>query len=543
MKKNRYIKIGITFIVLLCASFFLFLNLGHYALWDDEAICALFAQSLWQTGDTNAILDHNIIAFNSGIELDNLKMRYIPPLQFYIAAPFVGLSHGSTLMARFPFALCGVLTIIIILIWLWQSKEKINTWILLSMGVLTNTSLMLFFRQCRYYSLSIFTTTLLAFLYFKRSDDKKILTAISFVALLLLASNYLCFVSALACLMMDYFLWGRKKKPLKLSSMAIIFIPLIILGGLLVKTYNPLGKNIWGLKTTSLFKYKVSLFLWNLRELNSAEMGVGVFILLAPFLYYLQRKDQRLLQCPTAIFVYCLMTTIFSPQPEGLLSIAVIRYLAPIIPLCIFTAVLTIENITLKKKWLAIPLAVLAFGTNALHGGPLVGVHKKTCFTNVLPDGRLRSSIFEFIKEINTPNQSAYRATANWINQNLKDKESIWVLPGYAAYPLMFHAPKATYAWQLNEASDQFENLDSIHFKGVIAPEYIIAFGQSIYPINETLGELKKTRGILYEKIKMIDIYWHDLTRPELFWHSFQEITNYSKESQAIYIFKLKKQK
>ena len=79
---DKKFKILIILIVSSISIFFLFFRLGHYALWDDEAICTLFGKSLWLTGDTNAVLGHNLIAFNFGTELTNLKMRYIPPLQF-----------------------------------------------------------------------------------------------------------------------------------------------------------------------------------------------------------------------------------------------------------------------------------------------------------------------------------------------------------------------------------------------------------------------------------------------------------------------------
>lgn len=102
------IKIVIAGTVLLCTLFFVFFRLGHYALWDDEAGTALFALSVWRTGDTHALLDHNIMAYTYGYELRGLRNRYIPPFAFYLAAPFIGLGpEGSAAAARLPFALCG----------------------------------------------------------------------------------------------------------------------------------------------------------------------------------------------------------------------------------------------------------------------------------------------------------------------------------------------------------------------------------------------------------------------------------------------------
>src|SRR5262245_22360989 len=107
-------------VVLLVASGLLFARLGHYALWDDEAITALTAKGVWQTGDTSARVGDNIVAYRSGLLLRNMKDRATPPLQFYIAAPFLGLLGDSALAARLPFAICGLACIVLILWWMFR---------------------------------------------------------------------------------------------------------------------------------------------------------------------------------------------------------------------------------------------------------------------------------------------------------------------------------------------------------------------------------------------------------------------------------------
>src|SRR5205807_2588413 len=58
---SRKIRIGVTALMLASSSMLLFARLGHYALWDDEAYTALAAQGVWQTGDTTAVLGHNVV--------------------------------------------------------------------------------------------------------------------------------------------------------------------------------------------------------------------------------------------------------------------------------------------------------------------------------------------------------------------------------------------------------------------------------------------------------------------------------------------------
>jgi hypothetical protein len=535
LTKYSSYRIILTIGVLILSAFMLFFNLGHSALWDDEATTALFGQSIWRTGDTYAILDHNIVAYNSGVELKNLRNRYLSPLQFYLVAPFVGCYPTSSWAARFPFAVCGLLTIGMMLLWLWKSRSLISTWLLMAAGILGNVSLMLYSRQCRYYAPVILFSVVLAFLYFYHNGRRWTLFLLALVSLMLFASNYLSYVATYVCLLIDYFFWGRKKRPFKFPELAIIFLPQILLGAFLASVYNPFGKNVWDNTSLSWGSDKITLFLWNLRELNSCELGVGAFIFLAPLLYIF-KKDSRFIRCSFAVFIYVFVISLLSPQPISLLSVAFVRYLAPLIPLCIFISVITIQTLTTRFKVLTVLLAILAFGTNVLHGGPIVGIDRTTSFSQIIAKGHFRSTILEFIQELISPPPSAYRDTADWINHVLKDNESIWVMPSYATYPLMFHAPKAKYAWLLQEETGQFRGLPEIYFFGRIPPDYIIAFGPYNSEMKVRLDRMEKT-GIQYEIIKQIDRYWYDLTRPELFWHSFHEIRNYS-SLETIKIYK-----
>jgi len=193
-------------------------------------------------------------------------------------------------------------------------------------------------------------------------------------------------------------------------------------------------------------------------------------------------------------------------------------------------------------------------------GARLVGYDNKAMFSEAIAQGRFRSTVVDYIQELSNPPPSAYRTVANWINENLEGKETVWVMPSFATYPLMYHAPKALYAWQLRpdfenipllysvsedilaqrlkkKREGQYRDLPSIHFHEQIPPEYVIAFGPQVGLVNFSFDRLKE-RGIYYDKIEQIDLYWYDLIRPELIWHTFNEIKNFSRDTQAIYIFK-----
>src|SRR5438270_10724098 len=101
-----------TVFILLAAAVLIFARLGHYPLWDDEAITAMTARGVWRTGDTTARVDgHNILAYRNGLLLRDLKDRFTPPLQFYLLAPVIGLFGESNFICRLPFAVAGLLTV------------------------------------------------------------------------------------------------------------------------------------------------------------------------------------------------------------------------------------------------------------------------------------------------------------------------------------------------------------------------------------------------------------------------------------------------
>src|SRR5450432_1798357 len=105
---SRRTAITVTAVIFIGSIVLLFTRLGHYALWDDEAITAMTARAVWQTGDTSArVDDHNLLVYRNGLLVHNYKDRFTPPLQFFLIAPFIGLLGDSNFVCRLPFAICG----------------------------------------------------------------------------------------------------------------------------------------------------------------------------------------------------------------------------------------------------------------------------------------------------------------------------------------------------------------------------------------------------------------------------------------------------
>jgi hypothetical protein len=151
-----------------------------------------------------------------------------------------------------------------------------------------------------------------------------------------------------------------------------------------------------------------------------------------------------------------------------------------------------------------------------------------------------RITQISFLHELFSSSPDPYRPTSRWIRDYVSPGSSIWVLPDYMTYPLMFHAPQAVYAWQLRpeqKDEEQFKNLPDIHFQGLVPPDYIVVFGPSVVQIRKLMGQWSM-QGMDYQEVTRLLTFWKDLYRPELFWRTFKPIENFDPNTEAIYIFK-----
>jgi hypothetical protein len=517
-----------TIVVIAVSAFFLFTQLGHYALWDDEAGVVLPARGVWQTGDTSIKAGHNIVAIRSGYLDRDLKDRANPPLPAWILAPFAGISGTTTWIVRFPIACCGMLCVLLLLYWMWRDRVDSLTWGLMSLALLGNVSFFLYYRQARYYGLTILFSVLLAYLYLHWNGSRRRLLGIALVLTAVIATHYMTAAGLGIVLLVDYFIWQRHVRALTAIDWLVLLVPPLVLGGLVFWVFNPfLLPGLSKQAATNNFFDHLTLFFWNLRDLNRCEFAVGVCFILAPMLYCWREKNSFLLRGPLALLVYCFIVAMVSPQPVAITSVADVRYMIPLIPLGMYMGA-QVVRLSCKGTpvWVTFALGALVFGTNLFQGGLF------------FPEG-IRSTPACFVGELLHPPSDPYTETAKWINANVHKDESIWVLPDEETYPLIYHAPDAIYAWQLPWPADhQFDGLPDINFQGRSLPDYILCFGPTVVQLGNWVQQ-QAQRGTVYQPYALINFFWKDSYRPELFWRSFDKISGYDPQTQAIYVFRL----
>jgi len=520
LRVRKQFWIGVS--VLILSAALLFARIGHYALWNDEAATALHAQGVWNTGDTTAVVGHNIIATANGVNLRDMHERLEPPLQSYLAAPFVGVLGSTAFAARLPFALIGIGCIGLLLYWVRDHYRETWKYVLFGIGILGNVSLFLYFRQSRYYAIAIAITMVLTYIYLNWSGRRLSLFLFSLISVGLYAANYLNFLAFYVVVFCDYVIWGRYRKKLSPIDWLVIVIPQSAAILVVASIWNPLGMDSNHSLPFTNISERLTLLWWNCRDLVRCEFGVGLILICAPFVGWWGGNKLLLRGCMAGL-LYIIVICALSPQPVKFTSIADVRYLVPLIPLCIFLSVETIATLFRAHPAMALVVAALAFGSNLFGTGFFEG-HK--------------SRVFSFVCELINPPSDPYSITFKWMKRNVGKMESVWVVPEYMAYPLMFHNPDPIYAWQLEyPAKPQFKNLSAINFQGIIPPDYIIAFGPMVQQIPPLLNQWSG-QGIRYVRIATLDHFWKDLYRPELLWRSSVALTDYDKELEAIYVFR-----
>ncbi|XHR27924.1 MAG: ArnT family glycosyltransferase [Chthoniobacteraceae bacterium] len=516
--------------VLLLSSVLLFARLGHYALWDDETGDALSAESVLQTGDTKAFVGHNIIGYDHGGLLAKLRCEADPPFVAYTAALSMRIFGINTFAARLPFALFGLACVGLMFRWMWKWKASTVTVAVFSVVLITNVSFFLYSRQCHYYGAAMLFSMVVAYIYTNWRGDILRGGIMGICLALLMSTNPCFFISICMCLLVDYLIWQRKINPVRWLDLAVVLLPSLVMGLIMLQWWNPFHCELakW-LGHNSHFQQLI-LFLWYCRDVNQCEMLMVLlvpFAIVASFVNHITPLKRGLV----AILVDIVAMTLLSNQIVNVTNCADIRFLSNLIPLFIAVEVFTLcwlVTASFERAWVSIPVAILAFGSNLFYGAGLI-----------TPED-IRSSLYCFARELWNPPSDPYSETSKWIRKNVQKGESVWVQPAYATGPLMFHAPDPLYAWQLlPPPQGQFAKLALIHFAGILPPDYMVAFGPNLAEVKDAIQKMNDAdKDFYYRREAVINYFWRDLYRPELFWRRFESVRNFNPEIEAIYVFK-----
>ena len=511
---------------LLAGAFLLLANLGTYALWDDEANTALFARNLWRFGDLTAWDGTNLVAFRDGLELTGLKNRVYPPFQYAWAAPWLGLLGETPLAARLPFALAALAGLGLWAWWISREETSPATWGAWTLAVFGNVSLFLYSRQSRYYALAWALTLALAWLYEHREDSRRNRWLLACASTVLLSVHYLSWGAAMVCLAADQvlFQWRRDSNRQRAAFLASQLLSLVVVVG----TFFPFGRKVTDYVPRSWAGDKLKLAWWNLRDLAACEFMWAPVLLLAVVVTW-TRRDRLLLRAVVALLAYALTASLLSVQPVGWARVADIRYMVAAIPLGLFITVRAFTSLPRVPPWVGVALVALVSLTTALHvpAARWMGVRE------AVP---LRSTTWTWLRELASPQRSAYGEATQWLNAHVPAGARVLVLPDFAAYPVMFHSPQLSVMWQLRpDQREAYAMLPEHLFRGQGAPDVLVAFGGGEARALASLTSQYAARGSPFGPPVRLDVAAPDRTRPELIWRDFATVAPAADQGVFIY--------
>jgi len=192
--------------LLLLAALLIFPNLDDRYLWDDEAETALLAKNVLRFGVPVAWDGVSLISQECGSDYDsNYLWRQTPWLPIYLTAASFALLDASTLTARLPFALLGLLSVPSIYLLARRVFADRATALIAAGSLLLSVPFLLHVRQCRYYSVAIFAAIWILYFFFSLQRSPRLAAAGLALALsVLLHTSHLLFFGAVAGLALGF---------------------------------------------------------------------------------------------------------------------------------------------------------------------------------------------------------------------------------------------------------------------------------------------------------------------------------------------------
>ena len=167
-------------------------------------------------------------------------------------------------------------------------------------------------------------------------------------------------------------------------------------------------------------------------------------------------------------------------------------------------------------------------------------------FTNLLSinplNPHIRFDLINYLTEIHNDYTTPYEAADQFLKECANKDDLVYIYPEYMNYPILFYAGnKIKLCGQLNKNTklpiSKLRSLNAPLFIEEEIPDWIIMFGRHQRAIN-TMKYFSQ-KGARYELYKLLKIYWRDMTRPEILWHSFGPKKDFNPNNDGIYIFKI----
>lgn len=241
--KNRW-RILLPLLIGIAACFWLLPSLGNGMLWEDEAQTALLARTTLEHGVPIAFDGANSISQEKGDDFGRHGLwKWHMWLPFYVLAGFFKMFGESTAIARLPFALFGIATVVLTYFTAMLLWRDIKSALLSAVLVLMCVPFALLVRQCRYYSPAMFFSLLMLDAYLRICRGfRRGWIVLAVAAILLFNSHFIYCATTFAAIGLHAVIWHRERwKPLLYAAVTTgIFCtpPLLWVSSLNYRNYH-----------------------------------------------------------------------------------------------------------------------------------------------------------------------------------------------------------------------------------------------------------------------------------------------------------------
>lgn len=539
MMKTKHLIIPI----LLAAAYLSMARLDNTYFWDDEALVGIVAKNLIQTGHLTGWDGRNLLAFRNGSLLDDDLRPAEPPLSYLLAAGSFKLLGISTWNGRLPFVLVGLASLIV---FIFLMREEFGhdspLWIYASVAFSLSVVFLLNIRQCRYHSSSILFSLLTFLAYRKCIQTKKVLWFVFFAvaSALLFYAHFMICAAMLAAIAVLYLVFHRRQFPLAQIWKVLLTIALFAAATVPYAVYYriwhrpdiPVGPVVWYIR-------KPTLLWWNLRDSNLTTIMPWLIAAGLVYIVIRYRKKEKsaaiTLEYALLYLAYVVFLSMLSPQPVSSGGIADVRYLTAIMPFPAAMIGATIWFIHRRTKVAAVAVLATVLTTNVLCINPW---HWQ--FRWLLP---------AYVKEIHQDYPTPYSEAAKFLLENARKDDVVMAFPDWTNYPIMFYAgDKVKLGCLLNRRThlpvQKVAALQAPLYVEENFPDWFIAFGTHSQAVkllqyfSRTHAEQGQFVQHRYELARAIDIFWLDMSRPELPWHNFGPKRDFNKQVEGVYALK-----
>ncbi|MFH1139010.1 MAG: glycosyltransferase family 39 protein [Pseudomonadota bacterium] len=423
-------------VILIVAVFLLFFQLDQRPFWQDEAETACLAKNVLKYGLPYAFDGKNLISQEEGREFadGDYLWRWSPWLQIYLHAASYYIFGPTTFAGRFPFALSGLLTILMTYVLIRRRFDDV-AWARASASLLTLwVPFLLYARQGRYYAVGALLTVLSLYA-FRGKWGSRVGPALLLVfsLALLFYANYLLFLSFCAAIFLAaLILYFRELRPARTMILGALTAALAVPGVLVSRMGQQTGMMDLGKFSDGLESYLTDVGVFML------PLPLALYLALrwgsAPFRGRLDRRDpgERFVLFLVVILAINILVLALVPQVFN-------RYLAHLYPVAaMICGWVAVKAWRFQKATGALLFVLLGF-TNYLHVLPMdwlgwVNRPWHTAF-NMLnyPDIPLRLHLTETTSDLGDVN----RCAIDFFRENAGRDDVVFA--NYGDLPLMFY--------------------------------------------------------------------------------------------------------